>query len=118
MHHLQPQPRPSRRCRLKMALVCGSWTELHHRRDEIVSSLGESDGAVLAGQIATERARWLVNAESELVSLLSAPSQLADRARELAQSLPGSATAPTFVLDGNACRIEVPRDMRRVDRVV
>ena len=86
----------------ELALVCESWTELHQCRREIVSSLGESYGAVLARQTADERARWLIDTVSELVSLLSAPSQLADRARELAQSLPGSETAPTFVLDGNA----------------
>lgn len=88
-----------------LALVGETWTELQHCRREIVASLGESYGAVLADEVAEQRARWLVDAVSQLVNLLSAPSQLADRARQLAQSLPGSVTAPTFVLDGNAWMI-------------
>lgn len=89
----------------ELAQVSETWTEMQHRRGQIAASLGEMYSAVLAEAIATERARWLVNAVSELVTLLSSPSQLGDRARELAHSLPGADTAPTFVLDGSAWMI-------------
>jgi hypothetical protein len=89
----------------ELASVCESWTELQHRRPEIVTSLGEMYGAVMSEAVAADRARWLVDAVSELVTLLTAPSQLGDRARELAQCLPGAETAPTFVLDGSAWMI-------------
>lgn len=89
----------------ELAQVCESWTELQHRRGQIVASLGEMYCSVLAEQVAADRARWLVDAVAELVTLLSSPSQLGDRARELAQRLPGADTAPTFVLDGSAWTI-------------
>ena len=89
----------------ELAQVCESWTELRHHRSEIVASLGDMYGAVLPEAEAVARARWLVDAVSELVTLLTAPSQLGERARELAHCLPGAETAPTFVLDGSAWMI-------------
>ena len=82
--------------------MCETWAELQHHRSAIADRLAASYGAVIVPDVAERRARWLVDAVSELVNLLTAPSQLADRARELAQTLPAAGTAPTFHLDGNA----------------
>jgi hypothetical protein len=79
-----------------------SWTELRVRRGDLIDRLAVSYGAVITPEVAQQRARWLVDAVAGLVDLLTTPSQLADRARELAQTMPAPCSAPTFFLDGNA----------------
>jgi hypothetical protein len=86
----------------QLALVCESWADLSTRGDSIADRLAQSYGAVVPAEMAAQRARWLVHAVTELVGLLTSPSLLAGRARELAQSLPASDIALTFTLDGNA----------------
>jgi hypothetical protein len=86
----------------ELAIVGNSWCELQLAPDEIANRLAASYATVLEPHAAEERARWLVGAVTELVGLLSSPSQLAERARQLAQSLPASTVPPTFKLDGAA----------------
>jgi hypothetical protein len=86
----------------ELAIVCRSWTELQLMPDEIAARVAESYATTLDPSGAEKRARWLVAAVTELVGLLTSPSQLAERARQLAQSLPASTVAPTFKLDGTA----------------
>jgi len=86
----------------QLALVCESWADLRTRCDSITDRLAQSYSTVIELDQAGQRARWMVHAVTELVGLLTSPSLLADRARELAQSLPASAIALTFTLDGNA----------------
>jgi hypothetical protein len=88
-----------------LAAVVDSWAELQLRREALADRLAASYGAVLSPHTADQRARWLVNAVAELAGLLTAPSQLAARAREVAETLPQPSSTPTFVLDGNAWMI-------------
>ena len=85
-----------------LTIVAESWAGIKPRQDEMADRLALSYGAVCPPAEAEMRARWLVAAVAELVDLLTAPSQLAVRARELAESLPDPGTTPTFLLDGNA----------------
>ncbi|MGZ4724908.1 MAG: hypothetical protein ACXV8L_11940, partial [Ilumatobacteraceae bacterium] len=82
--------------------MADSWAELQLRREALADRLAASYDAVLPRDIAEQRARWLVAAVAELVGLLTAPSQLAARARDVAATVPQPTSAPTFVLDGNA----------------
>jgi len=82
--------------------VVDSWAGLRPRREALAERLAAAYGAGLAPDTAQHRARWLVDAVAELVGLLTAPSQLAARARDVAKTLPQPSSAPTFVLDGNA----------------
>lgn len=89
-------------CPEDLAAVGESWTELQIRRGDLVDSLAVSYGVIIPPEVAEQRARWLVGAVAGLIDLLTTPSQLADRARELAQTLPAPGSAPTFFLDGNS----------------
>ena len=82
-----------------------SWAELQLRRQELTDRLAASYDAVLPRHVAEQRARWLVDAVAVLVGLLTSPSQLAARARDVAEAVPQPSSAPTFVLDGNAWMI-------------
>ena len=89
-------------CPEDLAAVVDSWAALQLRRGALADRLAASYGAVLAPHTAEQRARWLVDAVADLVGLLTAPSLLAARARDVAATLPQQSSAPTFVLDGNA----------------
>lgn len=85
-----------------LATVADSWAQLRLRREELTDRLATSYVCNCSHEAAHRRASWLVGAVAELVDLLTAPSQLAIRARELAEHLPEPGSAPTFLLDGNA----------------
>jgi hypothetical protein len=85
-----------------LATVAESWAQLRLRRDHLADRLAASYIGACSQDAAQRRARWLVDAVAELVDLLTAPSQLAARAREVAEHLPEPGSAPTFLLDGNA----------------
>jgi hypothetical protein len=85
-----------------LAVVTESWEGIQGRRNDLADRLVVSYGTICPPEAAELRAHWLVDAVAELVDLLTAPSQLALRARELAQTLPCPGTTPTFLLDGNA----------------
>ena len=92
-------------CPEDLAAVVESWTELQFRREALIDRLAASYRVVLSPQTAAQRACWLVDAVAELVCLLTAPSQLAARARDVAATFPQPSAAPTFVLDGHAWMI-------------
>lgn len=94
-------------CPEDLAAVVDSWAELQLRMNELTDLLAAAYDAVLPPHVAQQRARWLVDAVAELVGLLAAPSQLAARARDVADTVPQPSSAPTFVLDGNAWMIAV-----------
>jgi hypothetical protein len=56
----------------------------------------------LRAQPADGRARWLIDAVTELVGLLRAPSELAAAARRRAAMFPCQGSAPTFSVEGRA----------------
>ena len=82
-----------------------SWAELRLHSEALADRLAASYRVVLPPQTAEQRAQWLVVAVTELVGLLTAPSQLAARARDVAAAVPQPSSAPTFVLDGTAWMI-------------
>jgi hypothetical protein len=79
-----------------------SWADLHHRRPELVAHLEVSLSSAPPADLAEPRARWLVGAVGELVGLLSTPSRLGERARQLVVTFPVEGTAPTFAIEGRA----------------
>jgi hypothetical protein len=89
-------------CPEDLAVVADSWAELQLRGEQLCARLAVSYRANLSPHAAAQRAGWLVDAVAELVGVLTAPSQLAARARDVAATLPQPSSAPTFVLDGNA----------------
>ena len=85
-----------------VAAVERSWADLGHRRFELVTQLQacfEHGGHV---ELAEIRARWLVDAVTELVGQLSEPSCLAEHARQRASTWPVAGSAPSFAVDGQA----------------
>jgi hypothetical protein len=87
----------------ELAAVDRSWAELRRHHAVLVDRLTASFDTVAAcPESARGRARWLVDAVSELVGLLTAPSQLAVRARRLAATWPDARTAPSFRVEGRA----------------
>lgn len=84
-----------------LAIVDRSWTELEPQRDSLVASLA---GALPGCELSQSdgRARWLIDAVTELVGLLRAPSELAAAARRHAAMFPCHGSAPTFTVDGRA----------------
>ena len=67
-----------------------SWAQLRLRRDDLVDRLAVSFSAVRPPATAHRRACWLVDSVAELVDLLTAPSQLGRRARQLVRDMAGS----------------------------
>lgn len=90
-----------------IAVVAESWAEIRFRRAALIDRLAESYRAGGCVKAVESRAQWLVDAVGEVVDLLACPSQLADRARELAVARPDPGSAPTFLVDGNAWMISV-----------
>ena len=86
-----------------LAAVDRSWTELRHERAALVDRLNASFGTLAdCDQTPVWRARWLVDAVSELVGLLTAPSQLEAQARRIATTWPDHCPAPSFGIEGRA----------------
>jgi hypothetical protein len=56
----------------------------------------------IAGIPPAERAEWLFDAVAELVELLSSPSLLEARARQLGATWPDAGSHPTFAIEGSA----------------
>jgi hypothetical protein len=89
----------------ELATVERSWSDLRGRKTELVEHLADSldvvDGGGAEG-LTGARSRWLAGAVGELVGVLSSPSRLGARARELAQSWPVAGTMPCFAVEGRA----------------
>jgi hypothetical protein len=89
----------------ELATVERSWVDLRRRKadllEHVAGSLGGFDDNGWS-ELAGERARWLTAAVDELVGMLSCPSRLASRARELARSWPVTGTMPCFAVEGRA----------------
>jgi hypothetical protein len=85
-----------------LAAVDRSWAGLQEQREPLVAELEASFAAVEPSGLAAPCARWLVDAVDELVGLLTAPSRLGERARQLAESWPVTGRAPTFAVEGRA----------------
>lgn len=86
-----------------LSTVQGSWAEFRRLRDPMLAALSARFGAVSASPTAAaQRASWLFCAVDELVGLLSAPSLLAERARDVGEAWPKSLTAPSFAIEGRA----------------
>ena len=85
-----------------VSTVQQSWVELRRRRAALLDELTrrfEDAGSPAAADL---RAAWLLTAVEALVDLLSAPSGLAPRARELGETWPVPGTAPCLGLEGQA----------------
>jgi hypothetical protein len=93
-----------------VAFVSRSWDELALCRDDLVDRLTASFRAVSSPHAARQRACWLFDAVAELVDLLSAPSELGQRARELYATWPDPGSTPSFRVDGHAW-IDAARDV-------
>jgi hypothetical protein len=85
-----------------LAAVDRSWAGLQEQREPLVAELEASFAAVEPSGLARPCARWLVDAVDELVGLLTAPSRLGERARQLAETWPVTGRAPTFAVEGRA----------------
>jgi hypothetical protein len=79
-----------------------SWSELHRRRACLLDELTDRFAAAPSPPEAALRAEWLLCAVEELVGLLTAPSQLAARARDIGETWPDPLTAPCYAVDGRA----------------
>jgi hypothetical protein len=80
-----------------------SWGELRAHRGVLLAGLiRRFDPAAHAPVEAAFRAGWLVGAAEQLVGLLSSPSRLAGRARELALAWPDPQVAPSCDVEGRA----------------
>ncbi|MGD9701214.1 MAG: hypothetical protein AB7Q42_12665 [Acidimicrobiia bacterium] len=84
-----------------------SWSELRGRRAPLLAGLTSrfvalGEHAAPTPEAAGVRAHWLLAAVEELVGLLSAPSHLEARARELGERWPDPLTAPSYGVDGCA----------------
>jgi hypothetical protein len=83
-------------------MVERSWAQLRLRRDDLADRLAVSFSAVRLPATAQRRAFWLVDSVAELVDLLTAPSQLGRRARQLFATWPDPGSSPSFSIDGRA----------------
>ena len=93
-----------------VVVVERSWDQLRLRRDDLADRLAESFCAVRLPATAQRRAFWLVDSVAELVGLLTAPSQLGRRARQLFATWPDPGSSPSFRVDGQAW-ISAARDV-------
>jgi hypothetical protein len=93
-----------------VAVVDGSWAQLRLRRDDLIDRLAVAFSAVRPPATALRRACWLVDSVAELVDLLTAPSQLGRRARQLFTTWPDPGSSPSFRIDGQAW-ISAARDV-------
>lgn len=85
-----------------LAAVDRSWAQLRRRRGALLAELESCFCGAGPPEVASVRARWLVDAVEELAGLLPAPSRLERRARALACTWPIPGTAATFGVDGRA----------------
>jgi len=85
-----------------LAVVARSWAGLQERREALLAQLERCFAAVEPSGLAATCAQWLVDAVDELVGLLTAPSRLGERARQLADTWPVTGRAPTFAVEGRA----------------
>ena len=85
-----------------LAAVDRSWSAMRERRADLVSRLEASFARIEPPALAGPCSRWLVDAVSELVGLLTAPSRLGERARRLTDTWPVAGRAPTFAVEGRA----------------
>ncbi|HEY1282467.1 MAG TPA: hypothetical protein VGF22_22485 [Acidimicrobiales bacterium] len=85
-----------------LAAVDRSWVGLQGRREPLLAQLEACFAAVEPSGLAAPCARWLVDAVDELVGLLTAPSRLGERARQLAETWPVTGRPPTFAVEGRA----------------
>ncbi len=99
-----------------VAVVERSWDELRRGRGALVERLARSYGIVSPTCDAEARAGWLCDAVAELVGLLSAPSQLELRARQLADTWPDPDSAPSFRVDGVSLDARGRRGVPDMDR--
>jgi hypothetical protein len=80
-----------------------SWASLRRSQGALLEALARRFAVAPPSPIAPDvRARWMVAATAELVGLLRAPSQLADRARAVGDTWPDPRTAPCFAVEGRA----------------
>jgi len=80
-----------------------SWAECLLAREPLLDALARRFHAVSPTPVhAEQRARWLFSAVEALVGLLSAPSRLAARARDIGATWPDPLTAPSFGVEGRA----------------
>ena len=85
-----------------LAAVEQSWVGLRELRSELVTELESAFALVEPADLAAPRADWLFDAVAALVGLLTAPSVLGNRARELATTWPVPDTPPSFRVEGQA----------------
>jgi len=85
-----------------LAEVEQSWAGLRDLRSELVTELESSFALVDPASLAVPRADWLFDAVAALVGLLTAPSVLRNRARDLATAWPVPGTPPSFRVEGQA----------------
>jgi len=80
-----------------------SWAVLRRRRAPMLRALTARFATHASDVMApVERAEWLFDAVAELVELLSSPSRLEARARELGATWPDRGSHPTFAVEGSA----------------
>ena len=80
-----------------------SWCELRAQRGPLLAALARRfEDAAPSPDAAEVRAEWLLAAVEELVGLLTAPSRLATRARDIGETWPDPLTAPCFGVEGRA----------------
>jgi hypothetical protein len=84
-----------------LAEVQRTWSELQVGGSDLHAALTARLSAVGAAMPA-ERAAWLLGAIANLVDLLSSPSRLAERAREVVASWPDPGGRPSYAVDGVA----------------
>ena len=86
-----------------LSAVQRSWSEISRVRTAVHASLTRQFvTSACSSMEADDRARWLFTAVEDLIGLLSAPSRLASRARDLGTTWPDPCTAPSFAIDGRA----------------
>ena len=86
-----------------LSAVQRSWIEFLRVREPLLDALTRRFDPVAPTPIhAAARAEWLLSAVEDLVGLLSAPSRLAARARDLGATWPDPLTAPSFGIEGRA----------------
>jgi hypothetical protein len=93
-----------------LVVVGRSWAELRLRDGDLVDRLAASFSVVAPPEAARRRAQLLYDAVAELVDLLTAPSQLGVRARQLFETWPDPCSSPSFRVDGQAW-IDAARDV-------
>jgi hypothetical protein len=86
-----------------LSAVQRSWPECLRTREPLLDALARRFDSVAPTPLhAEQRARWLFSAIEDLVGLLSAPSRLAARARDVGATWPDPLTAPSFGVEGRA----------------